>query len=528
MTDIVGSRTLRSQWDETVRFYPENIFLEYVSTKDEVSSFTYAAFDRQVRQAANCFLELGIQKGELVALHLHNMPEYLVCWLALAQIGAVSVPLNEHYRLEESSYILKKCDIRRVIVEERSIDIYTGNAQALGLTDIIQVDGGGPGVLSLRAACARQPGTLRETRPLSSDDPAVILFTSGTTRHPKGAIYTHACVLYGGILHAHQIGMYAGDRFLSAMPCYHMDFQEMAAAPVICMGGTLVMIEHYSARRFWKQVVQFKANFIDMMSIMNRTVMMQPVQPWERDHCLKQVYFSMGLPDEDRAQFEERFGVRLLNCYGMTETVSSVTCSPLSGERRWPSVGRPAISYEVKIILDDGSIAPPGTPGEICIHGVPGRTLVLGYYHNDKATARLLDGEGWLHSGDEGYLDEDGWLYFLGRRGDMIKRSGENISALEVECILTSHEGVADAAVIGVPDPIRGQEVAAFVLPRRGAALDTEELAAFCRGRLAGFKVPCYIEIVSDFPRSASGKVKKQLLREAFSQKHPTAGEEKI
>ena len=133
MTDIVGSRTLRSQWDETVRFYPENIFLEYVSTKDEVSSFTYAAFDRQVKQVANCFLELGIQKGELVALHLHNRPEYLLCWLALAQIGAVSVPLNEHYRLEESSYILKKCDIRRVIVEERSADIYTGNAQAYRL-----------------------------------------------------------------------------------------------------------------------------------------------------------------------------------------------------------------------------------------------------------------------------------------------------------------------------------------------------------------------------------------------------------
>ena len=114
--------------------------------------------------------------------------------------------------------------------------------------------------------------------------------------------------------------------------------------------------------------------------------------------------------------------MRLLNCYGMTETVSSVTCSPLSGERRWPSVGRAALSYAVKILLDDGTEAAPGEAGEICIHGVPGRTLVSGYYRNDGATARLLDAEGWLHSGDEGYLDEDGWLYFLGRRGDMKKR----------------------------------------------------------------------------------------------------------
>ena len=158
--------------------------------------------------------------------------------------------------------------------------------------------------------------------------------------------------------------------------------------------------------------------------------------------------------------------------------------------------------------------------GEICVHGVPGRTLIAGYYHNDAATAELLDRDGWLHSGDEGYLDEDGWLYFLGRRGDMIKRSGENISALEVECVLTSHEGVADAAVIGVPDPIREQTVAAFVLPRRGARVTRSELVEFCRGRLAKFKVPSYVEFVDEFPRSASGKVKKKALRDLFREKY--------
>ncbi len=521
MTDIVGDRTLRSQWDETVRFFPDNTFLEYISTAEEVTSFTYSEFDRQVKRAANYFLELGVRPGELVALHIHNRPEYLLCWLALAQIGAVSVPLNEHYHMAESRYILRKCQIRRIIAESRSIGIYTENAAELELEHIIQVDGEGPGVLSLPAGCAVQAERLREIRPLSSNDPAVILFTSGTTRNPKGAIYTHACVLYGGLLHAHQIGMYPGDRFLSAMPCYHMDFQEMAIAPVICMGGTLVMVEHYSARRFWGQVLRHRANFIDMMSIMNRTLLMQPEHPGEQDHCLKQVYFSMGLRDEERERFERRFGVRLLNCYGMTETVSSVTCSPLVGERRWPSVGRPALSYDVKILLDDGTEAPPGVEGEICIHGVPGRTLIAGYYRNAAATAELLDKDGWLHSGDEGYLDEDGWLYFLGRRGDMIKRSGENISALEVECVLTSHDGVADAAVIGVPDPIREQAVAAFVLPRRGSQVTKDELIEFCCERLAKFKVPSYVEVVAELPRSASGKVKKNVLRDTFCKNHP-------
>lgn len=512
MTDIVGSRTLRSQWDETVRFNSERVFLEFISVQDEVHTYTYAAFDRLVKQTANFFLSLGIGKGELIALHLHNSPAYMMCWLALAQIGAVAVPLNEHYRIDESRFVLNRCAIHRLIVEKESADIYKDYLEEIGITTLIHVSEALPGGYNLAEEIAKQPDTLEERCPLSSDDMAVILFTSGTTRHPKGAIYSHACVLYGGLLHAQQIGMYQGDRFLSAMPCYHMDFQEMAAMPVICMGGTLIMVEHYSARRFWRQVCEHKANFTDTMSIMNRTMLLQPVQPWEKDHCLKQVYFSMGLSLEERDAFESRFNVRLLNSYGMTETVSAVTCTPLVGERRWPSVGRAALSYDVKIIRPDGSECEPGEEGEICIHGVPGRTIVAGYYNNEKATEALIKRDGWLHSGDQGYLDEDGWLFFLGRCGDMIKRSGENVSALEVECILTSNEKIADAAVVGVPDHIRDFAVKAFVKLCKGEEMTEEEVIDYCKSKLAKFKVPTYIEFVEEFPRTATGKIKKQLL----------------
>ncbi len=513
MTDIVGNRTLRSQWNETVHFNPDQIFMEFISVQDEVTQYTYAQFDRLVKRTANFFLELGVQKGEMIALHLHNSPRYMVCWLALAQIGAVAVPFNEHYRYDESRYVLAECDIHSIIVETASLEnCYAGHFEELGLRRVIRVDGGGEGMYDLFKEIEDQPDTLKEIRDIDSNDLAVILFTSGTTRYPKGAMYSHACVVYGGLLHAHQIGLCRGDRFLSAMPCYHMDFQEMAAMPVICMGGTLIMVEHYSARRFWRQVCEHRANFTDTMSIMNRTMLLQPVQPWEKDHCLKQIYFSMGLSEDELNAFESRFNVRLLNSYGMTETVSAVTCSPLVGERRWPSVGRAALSYDIKVIRPDGSECAPGEEGEICVRGVPGRSIVSGYYHNEKATAKLLPGDGWLHSGDAGYLDEDGWLFFLGRYGDMIKRSGENISALEVECVLTSHPSIADAAVIGVPDPMRDYAVKAFILLREGAQMTAEEVTAYCDSKLSNFKVPTLIEFVTDFPRTATGKIKKKLL----------------
>lgn len=521
MTDIVGNRTLRSQWDEAVRFYGNRTFLEFVSTKDEVISYTYSAFDGMVKRAANLFLELGIEKGELVATHLHNTPQYLICWLALAQIGAVTVPMNEHYKLDESVYVIRKCGIRRIVVEPRSVDMFAANRDALGLESIILTEGSSEwsGLVHLEKEIATQPSELKEKRAVSPDDMAVILFTSGTTRHPKGAIYTHCNVIYGGLVHVAQMGMDGGDRFLSAMPCYHMDFQEMAAMPVICTGSTLIMVEHYSARRFWSQICRYKANFTDTMSIMNRTMMLQPVQLWEKDHCLKQIYFSMGMSDMEKERFESRFRVRLLNSYGMTETVSGVTCVPLVGDQHWPSVGRPTLSYEIKIIDCDGDEVPPGTPGEICVRGIPGRTIVSGYYQEPEDTAKLIDRNNWLHSGDVGYLDTEGWLFFVDRRSDMIKRAGENVSSAEVEYVLNSHQKIADSAVVGVPDPIRDQAVKAYVQLAENQAMTEAEVTEYCSEHLSKFKVPTIVEFVSEFPRTATGKIKKQILRESSLKK---------
>ncbi len=514
VADIVGSKTLQSQWNETVFYYGEHTFLKFISTEDKVSTFTYNEFDKKVKQVANAFLTIGIKKGTFVALHLTNSPEYLICWLGLAQIGAVSVPINANFQIDETKYILDKCDVSCVITGKSQLNIYIEHYDELCLSNLILTDDicNDTRVSLLYKLLEKEPTELKQIVSVDSNDTAVILFTSGTTQYPKGVIYTHCNVIYGGLFHCAQIGMRTKEVFLTCMPCYHMDFQEMAVAPVICAGATLVMVEHYSAKRFWRQIYEHKADFTDTMSIINRTMLLQPVQPWEKDHQLKAIYFSMGLSTEEKEAFEKRFNVRLLNSYGMTETVSAVTCVPLYGDQHWPSVGRPALSYDIKIVDEQGNTLPAGEKGEICVHGVPGRSITLGYYKDEDATAKLLDKEGWLHSGDYGYLDKEGWLYFIGRCGCMIKRSGENISCAEIENVLTSHNLIADAAVIGVPDPIRNEAVKAYVQLTEEGAMGTDEVISYCKEKIASFKVPEYVTFVTDFPRTATGKIKKNKL----------------
>lgn len=515
IADIVGNRTIKSQWDETVEYYGDYTFLTHIAMDETERSYTYNEFDKLVKQTANLFIDLGIRKGEFVGLHLlRNKPEYVLCWLALAQVGAVTVPMNENYKFKESQFVITRTGMTHLITETAKAEQFLNDFDGLNLDKLILIDGeiDDPRVSNLYKEIPSQSTTLQREISLSPQDTAVILFTSGTTSHPKGAIYTHCSVIYGGLFHASQIGICVGDRFLTVMPCYHMDFQEMALTPCICAGANLIMVEHYSARRFWRQVVEHKAHFTDTMSFMNRTMMAQPVQPWEKDHCLKQVYFSMGLSNEEKETFEKRFNVRLLNSYGMTETVSAVTCVPIYGDQHWPSVGRPALSYDIKIIDERGNTLPANQEGEICVHGIPGQSLIKGYLNDEASTKKLLDNEGWLHSGDFGYLDEGGWLFFMGRCGNMIKRSGENVSCSEVETIISSHPSILDAAVIGVPDPLRDQAVKAFVQLRRGHSLTKEEVIDYCKKNLADYKVPTVVEFVDEFPRTATGKIKKNLL----------------
>ena len=245
---------------------------------------------------------------------------------------------------------------------------------------------------------------------------------------------------------------------------------------------------------------------------MLRTVMLQPVDPEERNHCVREVLYFISVTDEEKEAFEERFGVKVMNTYGSTESIGWVLTDPPVGKRNWPSVGRAGLGYEVRIASPVGYELPHGQVGEIQVKGVRGRTVMLGYLNRPEATAETFTEDGWLRTGDQGYQDDSGWFYFVDRKSNMVKRAGENISTSEIEDILVQHPSIAEAAVIGVPDPIRDQAIKAFVRFHDGCSLTEDELRDYCCNHMAAFKIPSFFEIVDDFPRTCSMKIEKKLL----------------
>lgn len=517
MADIVGSKTLRELWDDQARVFRDKTVLIFHDRNDKVCEFTYSEFNEEINKAANLFLELGIKKNDKVAIQLHNCPEFLMCWFGIAKIGAVMVPLNTHYTQEESEYIIQKCDgVAAAVIEEDFLPFYDRREpnKDCEIKNILlaRSEKQIPGIINFGEEKRRQPEQLKEIRPLSCDDVAEILFTSGTTSRPKGVVITHYNILYSGIFAAWQLSVRNNDLFLNVMPAFHVDLQLNTIMPIITVGATMILMEKYSARKFWKYICDYKATITECIPMMVRTLMMQPEQEWEKDHCLRDVYFYLSLTNKEKKAFEERFNVQLLNSYGSTEVLVGVIADLPFGERKWPSIGKPGLAYEAKIVDEEGHELPPNKIGEILIKGVPGRTLMKEYYHDPDATARTFEFGGWLHSGDKGYVDELGWFYFVDRKVNIIKRAGENISSTEIENVLMCHPKISEAAVIGIPDPIRDQAVKAFILFKDGEELTTEEILDYCRDHLAEFKVPSVIEITKSFPRTPTGKIKKKLL----------------
>lgn len=515
METTVSSKNIGELWDKRLNLDSDKLFMIYESKDGRVSRIAYGEAHEQITRAANLFLELGIQKGDRVAVQLFNSPEFIYTWFGLLKIGAVIVPMNVHYKSAECRYIMNKCGASCLLTEEQFIPLHEDLSDIeLRHRIIARTNSEHSGWVNFSQGMADQPTELKETRTIAADDLAEILFTSGTTSMPKGAMFTHFNLLYAGQFHANQMGLTPDDRFFTVFPCFHIDWQAMAIMPTVVTGSRVVVQEKYHATRFWQQIRHYGITIAEGIPMIVRTLMLQPKVENEQDHKVRLMYFSLCLSTEEKDAFEKRYRVKLFNCYGMTETVVCNTADVCSGEANWPSVGKIYEPYELKIVDDDNNSLPAPKMGEICIKGERGRTLISGYFNDEEATARLFDEDDWLHTGDRGYMDEDGWLYFVDRRNNLIKRSGENISASEVENVLTAHDSIDEAAVVGAPDPIREQTVKAYVKFCHGKSLSIDEVKSYCASRLAEFKVPTIVEIVEEFSHTCTGKIQKKYLQQ--------------
>jgi crotonobetaine/carnitine-CoA ligase len=508
--DIVGSRTLRDLWEELARTSADRTFLVFEDRDGVVTEWTYGQFAVRIVRTANLFRSWGVAPGDHVGVHLGNCPEMLECLFGLALVGAVSVPFHPRSTATECNDIQRRVGARVVVAEPDVLpeDGYAGDPRILLARSQHDV----PGTTPYGPARDAQPDVLADRVSLASEDPVGIVFTSGSTACPKGVVLTHANLLFSGLFVDWQATMTAQDRLLTTMPACHVNFQLNALMPVLTAGATLVAVERFSARRFWAQVREHRATVVQSIAMMLRTTMLQPVAPDERDHQVREVLYYLPVTDEEKVAYEQRFGVRLLNSYGTSETLVGVLTDPPVGERRWPSVGRVGLGYEVRIADGDGHEVPVGTVGEIQVRGVPGRTLMKEYFRDPEATAAAITPEGWFRTGDLGRADADGWHWFVDRRTHFVKRSGENVSPTEVEEVLTRHPAVAEAAVIGVPDPVHDEAVKAFVVLVPGQVVTVAQVRAHCAAHLADFKVPTIVEVVDDLPRTTTFKVAKAAL----------------
>lgn len=506
--DPMGDRTLTDLLEERVAAVGDRTFLVFEDAAGVVSELSYAEFAERVEHCARGLTGAGVAAGDRVVLHLRNCPEFLVAWFAMARLGAVMVPSNVANSTDEIAYVIGFTSAKLVITEPSLRDTV---AHAVAASD------GAPAVVTALDELPLCDGPA--PRPaVSGSDLAELIFTSGTTRRPKAVMLTHANCLRAGLDAVHCLWLQEGERCLTALPLFHVNAQALTVFAALTTAGTIVLVQEFRASRFWSQLLRHRPTQTAIVAMQLRTLLAQPVEPGEDEHQLRRVFYAINVPTSEKEAFESRFGVSLINGYGLSEAMTLVTVSPLVGPRRWPSIGLPSPGRRVALLDEDGHEVPTGEVGEIVVRGVPGRDILLGYYRDEAATAEAIR-DGWLHTGDNAYADEDGYLFFFDRKKDMIKRAGENVSALEVEGALLEHAGVAEAAVVGIPDPIRDEAVAAVVVRAQPDGPDERELREHCARLLARFKVPTVVAFNDELPKTSIGKVRKDVLRSELLEK---------
>lgn len=458
--------------------------------------------------------ELGIGKGDIVAILMYNHPEFLETIFAVNRIGAVFLPLNYRLAPNEWEYILGHCEAAAVVTEAEFADPVEDLATRLPALRHRLLIGDGP-VGSWRGyedLMRQNAGVTVPVVPCAADDLQRLMYTSGTTSRPKGVRLTHGNFLWKNFGHIMEFGLTDRDATLVCGPLYHVGGLDLPGLATMHVGGSLIIMRKFDARETMRLVERERPTGIWLPPAMMNAILQLP----DLSHCdTSSLRYIIGggekMPEPLVSRIVAAFPTTwFADAYGLTETVSGDTFNDSEHTlSKVGSVGRPVAHLDVRIVGDNGSELAAGELGEVTLRGPK---VFAGYWRDEEATAAAVR-DGWFYTGDMGRVDKDGYLYVEDRKKDMIVSGGENIATPEVERVLYENPDVVEAAVVGVPHPRWGEVPKAFVVIRPGADIDEPALREFCRARLAKFKTPAEIQFIDALPRTPSGKVLKRELR---------------
>jgi len=488
------------------------------------SDTSYAEFDQSIARFASALRELGVEKGDHIAFLLGNTPHYLISLYATMRLGATAIPINPIYTADEISFIIQNSDAKVVIALDMLLPL------------VEKISGTFPSVLTY-VICetspeadeklAALPDSVREkvksfTQLITSsspevlpanidpDDTAIILYTSGTTGRPKGAMLTHENLFSNARDTADYLGYTASDKVLATLPVFHVFALTVVVNAPLLKGATILLVPRFSPQDVFNTVRDQQATIFAGVPTMYNFLYQFPQANFE-DFSTIRLAISGGssLPVALLHNFEDKFNVRISEGYGLSEA-SPVTCfNPLNRDRKPGSIGTSILNVENRVVNELGDDVEVGEVGELIVRGP---NVMKGYYKMPEETAATIR-DGWLYTGDLAKIDEEGYFYIVDRKKDLVIVGGYNVYPREVEEVLFAHPGIVEAAVIGLPDTNFGEAIHAYVVVK-DESLDAQALSSFCAEHLAKYKIPSNFEFLTEIPKNTTGKILRRSLKE--------------
>jgi fatty-acyl-CoA synthase len=500
------------RWSE---LHPQKTAIIY-----EDNRTSYIELHQKVNQACCWLQSLGIEKGDRVAVMLNNCPEFLELYLACSRLGALFVPVNYRLAAPELDYTLSNSRPRLFVFggeyveiifnltlqDRRPLMLLASIPECTNFGDVLDYHAG------TRACEGQQPFMTESMAPATPEEPHVIMYTSGTTGHPKGAVLSHRKTFFNCLNADIFFKLHFDDIMLVVLPLFHSGGLFIQASPVFYKGGTLIIHPKFDPHRAYGDIRKYQVTkFLGVPTVYKSLVKVAAKNRGANSSLKVAAIGGEKLTPELMSQFQEA-GFSLRQIMGQTETSILLWAHEEDAVRKPDSVGRPVFHADVKIVDRKGRPCGIDQVGEIVVRG----SIMMTEYWQDPAKSEDTIRGGWLHTGDLARMDEDGYFYLIDRKRDMYISGGENVYPAEVERVLRNHPDIEDIAVVGVPDESWGEVGYAFVMPRQGVDLTAEGVIGFCEGKLARYKWPQKVIFNSDFPRTALGKVRKTILKQNY------------